>query len=77
VDKLTYSIDQIARMGALGRSKIYAEIAAGRLKARKAGRRTVILAEDYRAYLEALPAMTGKTAGINPPSRPQIAASNC
>ena len=59
MDKLTYTIDQIARAGPLSRSKIYEEIAAGRLKARKAGRRTVILAQDYQAYLEALPVMAG------------------
>src|SRR5689334_12402159 len=39
----------------ISRSKLYAEIKAGRLIARKVGDRTVILAEDGRAWRENLP----------------------
>jgi hypothetical protein len=56
-EKMSYSVDQLARSEPLSRSKIYEEIARGNLKARKAGRRTLILTEDYRAYLDALPVM--------------------
>jgi hypothetical protein len=41
----------------LGRTSTYAEIKAGRLKARKAGRRTVITADDAEHWLSCLPAM--------------------
>jgi hypothetical protein len=53
--KLAYSVEEFGAVAGLGRTKLYAEIAAGRLRARKAGKRTVILAEDGRAYLASLP----------------------
>jgi hypothetical protein len=58
-----YSIAELVRTGPLSRSKLYSEIAAGRLKARKAGRRTVILAQDYQAYFEALPLVSSAAEG--------------
>jgi hypothetical protein len=39
----------------IGRSKAYEEIAAGRLKARKAGRRTIIATEDAEEWFSSLP----------------------
>ena len=53
--KQAHSIDWICEDSDLGRTFIYNEIKAGRLIARKAGRRTIILDSDYRAYLTALP----------------------
>ena len=53
--KLAYSVEEFGAVAGLGRTKLYAEIAAARLRARKAGKRTVILAEDGRAYLASLP----------------------
>ena len=41
----------------IGRTKAYEEIKSGRLKARKAGRRTVITADDAELWLNRLPAM--------------------
>jgi excisionase family DNA binding protein len=38
-----------------GRPKIFAEIKAGNLKARKLGRRTLILDSDVREWLASLP----------------------
>jgi len=40
--KLAYSICELANDGPIGRSSIYNQIAAGRLRARKIGRRTKI-----------------------------------
>lgn len=54
--QLAYSIGGLVKVSGRGRSAIYQEIAAGRLKARKAGRRTVILHGEAVAWLEALPA---------------------
>jgi excisionase family DNA binding protein len=42
-----------------GRSALYAEIKAGRLPARKLGRRTIILASELSAWLAKLPLING------------------
>jgi hypothetical protein len=43
--------------GPFSRSFIYEAIKRGLLKARKAGRRTVILDGDYQRFLESLPSI--------------------
>jgi hypothetical protein len=58
-DQLAYSIEETARITSVGRTGLYAEIKAGRLKARKAGRRTVLLADDIRQWLVSLPQING------------------
>lgn len=55
IDKFTYSVPEAVTMTGISRSLLYVEIAAGRLRARKLGRRTVILREDLQAFLKALP----------------------
>ncbi len=39
------------------RAKLYREVRAGRLRARKLGRRTIVLSEDLERWLRALPAL--------------------
>ena len=56
----------------IGRTFTYAEIKAGRLKARKAGRRTVIAQDDAEQWLSGLPAFH---EGLNEPSRETCAAA--
>jgi hypothetical protein len=56
--KLAYSIGELAASGPVGRSTIYNAIAAGRLRARKIGRRTIVLDEDWRAFLTDAPIVT-------------------
>ena len=53
--KLAYPISKLPEICGIGRSKIYEEIAAGRLVARKVGSRTVVLAADLEIFLAALP----------------------
>ena len=53
--KIAYTIDELARMGPIRRSKIYESIATGDLIARKSGRRTFVMASDFEAFLEARP----------------------
>jgi hypothetical protein len=53
-----YSIAELAERGPVGKSTLYAEIATGRLIARKIGRRTIILADDWRAFLAGAPPIT-------------------
>ena len=55
MDKLAYTIDQAVDQGAGSRTIVYEAIKAGTLKAKKRGKRTIILADDLIAYLEALP----------------------
>jgi hypothetical protein len=55
IRKLAYSITELTQMAAVGRSFLYDEIKAGRLIVRKAGRRSLILAEDASAWLASLP----------------------
>ncbi len=51
--KLAYSIPEAAAAVSIGRSKIYALIAEGRLETRKIGKRTVIPAASLIRLLEA------------------------
>jgi excisionase family DNA binding protein len=55
------SVEEAARFLGIGRSLIFEEIKAGRLIARKAGRRTIITYDDAVAYLHSLP-VVGTTA---------------
>ena len=52
---LSFSIVEAARAASLGRPTIYEALVAGRLRARKVGRRTIILEEDLREFLRSLP----------------------
>jgi excisionase family DNA binding protein len=52
---LTYSIDEAVKATGIGRSCLYEEISGGRLRAVKRGRRTLILADDLKAWLASLP----------------------
>ena len=54
-DKLAYHINDAVGAGAGSRSEIYEALRRGDLKAKKRGRRTVILREDLAAYLAGLP----------------------
>jgi len=54
---LAHSIEEAARRASVGRMFVYSEIKSGALKARKLGRRTVILEGDLRSWLSAAPAL--------------------
>jgi excisionase family DNA binding protein len=58
--RMGWSIIDAARTANVGRSTVYEEIRAGRLVARKMGRRTIILDCDLQAWLSTLPLL--KTA---------------
>ena len=51
MEKIGYSIEEAVQASSVGRSLIYEEIRAGNLRAIKIGRRTVILADDLKAWL--------------------------
>jgi excisionase family DNA binding protein len=52
---LAYSIAQACEIANIGRTSIYEAISSRELIARKNGRRTVILADDLRRWLQNLP----------------------
>ena len=52
---LAVSIADAVRMSGLGRTSLYAAIAAGKLKTRKCGRRTLIEMAALRRFIETLP----------------------
>ena len=49
------SISEVCSACAIGRTKVYAAITEGRLKARKLGKRTLVLRDDLRDFLASLP----------------------
>lgn len=52
VEPLAYSINEAARALSVGRDKVYELIAKGELRAKKAGKRTLIPRSSIEAWLE-------------------------
>jgi excisionase family DNA binding protein len=63
MEPLALTIPEIAKMGGPKRDTAYKAIKAGRLRAIKEGRRTLILVEDLKKYLAALPAIAPQVGG--------------
>jgi excisionase family DNA binding protein len=60
---LAFTIAETSRRTGIGRTSLFEAIRQGRLKAVKAGARTLIRTEDLRAFLDSLPdARAGKAA---------------
>ena len=57
-EPIAYTIPDAGRVAGIGTTKLYELIGMGALDARKAGRRTVIMADSLRAYLSGLPPAT-------------------
>lgn len=55
VTKLAVTIAEATNVSGVGKTKLYQEIRAGKIRTRKAGRLTLILLEDLEAYLRNLP----------------------
>ena len=55
MEKIAYRIPELIEAGPVGKTKLYEAINSGALPAHKHGSRTIIMAEDYLAYLRSLP----------------------
>lgn len=55
MERLAYTPEEAVRVSGVSRSRLYEAMRDGRLKARKNGRSTLILAEDLAEFLRALP----------------------
>jgi hypothetical protein len=69
VRKIAYSIDDVVKLVGIGRSLLFEELAAGRIVAKKIGRRTVILETDLSAWLTSLPQ---KDVGDSKQNKPKL-----
>jgi excisionase family DNA binding protein len=52
---LAYSIEEACAITSTGRTALYDAIKKGQLRAIKRGRRTLVLADDLRAWIDRLP----------------------
>ncbi len=57
--EIIYSIQETLKILKLGRTSLYQEIKAGRLPAKKYGKRTFIRVQDMEKWAADLPAYTG------------------
>jgi hypothetical protein len=57
-----FDIPSFCAWAAIGRSTVYEEARAGRLRLTKIGRKSIIVAEDAKAWLDSLPKSGGEVA---------------
>lgn len=59
-ETLAYTIPGAVKASGMSRSRIYQAIAAKQIEAKKAGRRTLIIAESLNRYLHDLPGASSR-----------------
>ncbi|MFF9553160.1 helix-turn-helix domain-containing protein [Methylobacterium fujisawaense] len=63
VEAEALTIEEACAASGLGTTYLYKAMAKGELRARKAGRRTIIMRDDLRSFLAALPAFQSEASG--------------
>lgn len=58
---LTLSVAEVCKTTGIGRTSIFNAIRDGKLRAVKLGNRTLIRAEDLKAFLDNLPAISSRS----------------
>ena len=58
--RAAYTIKEVCALTGLGRDGVYRAINEGRLRARKFGKRTLILDPDLYGFLESLPTLSAE-----------------
>jgi hypothetical protein len=61
IEILAHTIADATKISGLGRTTLYEAIGAGKIEARKAGNRTLIVADSLRTFLADLPKANIKT----------------
>lgn len=64
MERIAYSVDEVVELTGIGRTRLYETIAAGDLRTKKLGRRTLILTADLLAWLNSLPDGDDDLAGV-------------
>ncbi|WP_162931694.1 helix-turn-helix domain-containing protein [Mesorhizobium sp. DCY119] len=54
--KISVTIPEAVQMTGIGRSSLYTLFREGKIQPRKSGKRTLLLVEDLKRYVENLPA---------------------
>ncbi|SFU20998.1 helix-turn-helix domain-containing protein [Mesorhizobium sp. YR577] len=54
--KISVTIPEAVQMTGIGRSSLYTLFREGKIRPRKSGKRTLLLVEDLKRYVENLPA---------------------
>ena len=62
---MALTISEVCAASRIGRTRVYEAIRSGELPARKHGRRTLVLSDDLRRWLDAMPTINPK------PSQPK------
>jgi len=57
---LAYTVSEACAAARIGRTRFYEAVRSGALRVRKHGKRTLVLCEDLRQWLESLPAIEPK-----------------
>lgn len=60
MERIALTIIEACQAAGVGRTSIYAAIARGELAARKRGRRTLVLMDDLRNWVNQLPAVASR-----------------